>query len=181
MKNNDTFELVLTGLLTALIMTATMLIRIPMPFTQGYVHMGDTVIYLAVLAVGKRRGAFAAGTGSAMVDLLSGYAHYVPWTFVIKFLMAFVMGSALEHLKKKGSCKAGGHRSILELASMALAGITMTVGYYIAASIMQGNLFTPLLSVPGNIGQFAVGMLIAEILVSALVKTPVRKYLVNYS
>lgn len=181
MRKTKTFELVLTGLLTALILTGTMMIRIPVSFTNGYVHLGDAFIYLAVLAVGKKKGAFAAGCGSALADLLSGYAHYVPWTFVIKALMAFVMGVVIDYMKKRGTYKAGGHRSLPELFAMAVAGLEMTAGYYIAASVMHANWFTPLLSVPGNIGQFVVGMLLAEAAVSVLVRTPVSKYLVNYS
>lgn len=181
MRNTKTFELVLTGLLTALILTATMMIRIPVSFTNGYVHLGDTMIYLAVLAIGKKKGAFAAGTGSALADLLSGYAHYVPWTFVIKALMAFIMGAVIDSMKKRGTYSVEGRRSLPELIAMTLAGLEMTAGYYLAASIMHGNWITPLLSVPGNLCQFAVGMVLAEIAATALVKTPVRKYLVCYS
>lgn len=180
-NNNRAFELVLTGMLTALILAATIIIRIPVSSTNGYVHLGDTVIYLTVLAVGRKKGAFATGTGSALADLLSGYAHYVPWTFVIKALMAFVMGTVIDHMKKSGTYRLGGRRSLQELFAMSLAGLEMTVGYYIAASIMYANWVTPLLSVPGNIAQFVIGMLLAEAAASVLVKTPVRKYLVSYS
>ena len=176
MENNRTFDLVLTGLFTALVMVTTMIIRIPMPLTNGYVHLGDTTIYLAVLILGKKRGSIAAGTGSALADLFSGYAHYVPWTFVIKSLMALVMGLALDNMKKRGMYKEHARLRPAELIAMTLAGLEMTVGYYIAASIMHGNWVTPLMSVPGNIIQFTVGMLVAWFLAGALYGTPVGKY-----
>lgn len=181
MKNTKTFGVVLTGLMTALVLTMTMMIRIPVSVTNGYVHLGDTMIFLAVLAVGKKKGAFAAGVGSALSDLLSGYAHYALWTFFIKALMAFVMGAVIDHMKKRGTYSVFGRRSIPEILAMTLAGFEMTVGYYIAAAFMYGSWITPLLSVPENICQFAIGMILAEAAASALVKTPVRKYLVSYS
>lgn len=194
-----TNRIVMTGIMTSLIMVATMIIRIHIPFTQGYVHLGDAVIFLAVLVLGKKYGTFAAGVGSALADLLSGYAYYAPWTFAVKALMAFVVGAALEHYEKKlhqenaGANPAGnndkegsdnhspwlnskGRLPLLELLAMFFGGVEMTVGYYISASLMQGNWYTPLFSIPGNIAQFIVGMVIAIALATALYKTPARKY-----
>lgn len=59
---------------------------------------------------------------------------------------------------------------------MILAGMEMAAGYYVVESIMYGNLMTPLASLPWNIGQFVVGMVIAGLIASALYKTPARKY-----
>ena len=78
-----TNKLVLTALMVCLVLLATYIIKIPSPFTQGYVHLGDTMIFLSVLLLGKKGGAAAAGLGSALADLLGGYAAYAPWTFLI--------------------------------------------------------------------------------------------------
>ena len=102
MKDEKVYNVVLTGIMMCLVMVATMTIRIPVPFTQGYVHLGDTMIFLAVLVLGKRNATLAAGFGSGLADLLSGYAYYAPWTLAVKALMAFVVGAALEHMEKKG-------------------------------------------------------------------------------
>ena len=188
MDDNRINKIILTGIMTSLIMVATMVIRIHVPFTQGYVHLGDAVIFIAVLVLGKKYGTFAGGAGSALADFFSGYAYYAPWTFVVKALMAFVVGAAMEHLEKKNHEAAkNGEESkpwlnaqkkipLIELIAMAFGGIEMTVGYYIAASLMQGNWYTPLFSVPGNIAQFIVGMILATALAAALYKTPARKY-----
>ncbi len=175
-SDNRTNKIVLTGITMALIMVSTMMIRIPVPFTQGYVHLGDAIIFLGVLVLGRNYGAIAAGLGSALADLLSGYAYYAPWTFVVKALMAFVVGLALEHMEKKGQKVGDGRIRASEVIAMAFGGIEMCVGYYIAASLMHGNWYTPLFSIPGNIGQFIVGMILAIILASALYKTPAKKF-----
>ena len=94
-------------------------------------------------------------------------------------MMAFVVGAALEHQEKKGRLEDRGFRATgLELLAMFFGGVEMTVGYYISASLMHGNWITPLGSVPGNIGQFIVGMILAAILARAIYKTPAKKYFV---
>lgn len=186
--NDKTTKTVMAGIMTCLVLLATFIIKVPVPFTQGYVHLGDAAIFLAVLILGRGYGTFAAGVGSALADLLGGYSYYAPWTFVVKSLMAFVVGTALEHMEKKyrGEKKESGERlpwlsrnnklPLIEIIAMTFGGIEMTVGYYISASLMHGNWFTPLLSVPGNIAQFVVGIILAMILAAALYKTPVKKY-----
>ena len=91
---------VMTGLMMGLILVATSLFKVPVPLSQGYVHLGDGMIFLAVLLLGKRNGALAAGLGSALGDLLGGFALWVPFTFVIKFLMAYLMGVVIDLLEK---------------------------------------------------------------------------------
>ena len=54
-------NMVMMGLMTCLVIVATMFIKIPIPMTQGYVHLGDSMIFLAVLILGKKSGSLAAG------------------------------------------------------------------------------------------------------------------------
>ena len=41
-----TNRLVFTSLMTCLVLLGTLLFRIPVPMTQGYVHLGDAMIYI---------------------------------------------------------------------------------------------------------------------------------------
>ncbi len=91
-----TNKIILTGVMMAIIAVATMIIAIPVPFTNGYIHLGDSMIFLAVLILGWRYGAIAAGVGSALADLFLGYVHWAPWTFIIKGTMALLMGFIIE-------------------------------------------------------------------------------------
>jgi len=52
-RSEKTSKLVLTALMMCLVLLATIAIRIPAPFTQGYVHLGDTMIFISVLLLGK--------------------------------------------------------------------------------------------------------------------------------
>ncbi|WP_051188553.1 ECF transporter S component [Proteocatella sphenisci] len=106
-SNNKTSLLVLTGLMTALVTIATMFLMVPVPFTGGYIHLGDSMIFISVLLLGWKRGGFAAGVGSMMADLFAGYANWAPWTLVIKLVMAIIMGLCIELARKNKRNLAG--------------------------------------------------------------------------
>jgi len=61
------------------------------------------MIYLSVIILGPFFGAFAAGVGSMLADLLSGYAQYAVPTLIIKSIMALIMGLILSDRKRKAS------------------------------------------------------------------------------
>ena len=177
---SQVYELVLTGLMAALVMAATSFFRIPVPATNGYVHLGDAMIFLSVMILGRRNGTIAGATGSALADLLGGYAHWVPWTFAIKGLMAFAFGTLLilMYSRRKetdiaDSTKAKDDASLISIGTviaMALSSLIMIAGYFIAQRIIYGNIAAPLAALPGNIAQAAAGVLIASIVSAALKK-----------
>lgn len=176
MKNTGrAANVVMTALMMAIIMVAIMFVKMPIPFTQGYVHFGDAMIFLAVLVLGWKNGAVAAAFGAALGDILGGFPAWAPWTFAIKGLMAVIMGLFIAAtIKKQPKAIAG--VPIMELLGMIIAGIFMVIGYYIAEGVMYGNWVSPALGVPWNIGQFVVGMILAGILAGALYKTPAKRY-----
>lgn len=95
-----TKTLTMTGLMTAAVTVATIAIMIPVPNTGGYIHAGDSMIFLSVLVLGWKYGAMASGLGSFLADIISGYAQWAPSTLVIKTLMAVLMGLAIEKAMK---------------------------------------------------------------------------------
>lgn len=175
MKTNNTFKIVLTALMMCLIMVSILFIRIPIPFTQGYVHPGDAMIFLAVLILGWKYGAIAAAFGGMLGDVIGGFAAWAPWTFGIKGIMAIILGVVINAAFNKGVTSKKGV-FIAELIGMVLAGIFMVVGYYAAEGIMYGNWAVAALGIPWNIGQFAAGMALALLISEALCKTPAKSY-----
>ena len=177
-----TNTIVMTAMMICLVLLTTYIFKIPTPF-QGYVHLGDTMIFLSVLIIGKKNGAVAAAFGSALSDVMGGYMIYAPWTFVIKGLMAFVMGAFIEAMIRRNAHRAEGHHvakiagvPLMEIIGMFIAGLVMVFGYGIADAVIAGNVMTGILSMPANCGQFIAGMVIASILSAALYKTPARRY-----
>ena len=161
-RNNSAYGLVITSLMICLVLLGTVLFRIPVPMTQGYVHLGDAMIYISVILLGKKQGAVAAALGSSLGDILGGYAFWAPWTFFIKLAMAFIAGSLIE----AASCGAHYHQSsgshVFRLASaMGAGGIVMCSGYLAAERIMYGSWGLAALGLPWNIGQFVTGIAVA--------------------
>lgn len=158
-----THRLVYTSLMICLILLGTIVFRIPVPMTQGYVHLGDAMVFLGVMLLGRKQGAAAAALGSALADVLGGYAFWAPWTLAIKFAMAFVTGSIIERASQgqhyhKSSGAAG---TVTMIASMAAGGLVMCAGYLAAERIMYGSWALAAISLPWNIGQFTVGIAVS--------------------
>lgn len=168
----ETNKIILTGLMMAMITIVTMILPIPIPFTTGYIHLGDTVIFLSVLLLGWKYGAVAAGLGSALADLLIGFAIWAPWTLVIKGGMGLIMGLFIARAMKNQVKKHALGLSLYSAIGMILAGLFMVAGYYIAESIIYNNYIAALLGIPWNIGQFVVGLVLASLISTALYKTP---------
>lgn len=181
--------MVMTALMMGLILAATSLFKIPVPMTQGYVHLGDAMIFLSVLLLGKKYGAAAAGLGSALGDILGGYAYFAPWTFLIKFLMAFVCGLVIEraYSRKEKKYRLAAERNPeealpkiritgAEVLGIVLGGLVMTAGYFLVEVPMYGHWGTALAEVPWNIAQFAVGGVVATAIAAPLSKTSARQY-----
>ena len=118
-----------TAMLAALAMVLTMVPQIPTG-TGGYVHFGDSVIYLAAMLLGPAGGAVVGAVGHSLADLLFGHAIFILPTFVIKGLMGFVIGKLIypaENLNKRRFICAG----LSEL-------VIVTLGYFVAEIPLYG-------------------------------------------
>ena len=89
MDNNKTRKIVLAAMFAALCCVATMIIKIPSPL-KGYLNLGDCIVLLSGFMLSPVYGFLAAGFGSALADIFSGYIVYAPATFIIKGVMALV-------------------------------------------------------------------------------------------
>ena len=70
--NGKTKQIVTAALFAALTCVATMVIKIPSPM-DGYLNLGDCVVLAAGWMLAPGYGFAAAGLGSALADLFSGY------------------------------------------------------------------------------------------------------------
>ena len=155
-------RLVYTALFTALTTVATLVIQVPSPMS-GYVNLGDAMVLLSAWILGPVYGTAAAGIGSMLADLLSGYAYYAPGTLVIKCLMAFVAAQVFLVLKDKVK---GKHFD--KVVSGLLAEIIMVVGYFGYAGLILGNGLSAALSIPGNLVQGGFGIVVSTVVYLAL-------------
>ena len=75
MTQKTTLKTVVTALFAALICLATMLVQIPIPATGGYANLGDGVLLIASAVLPLPHAVLAAGVGSMLADLLTGYVN----------------------------------------------------------------------------------------------------------
>lgn len=64
--------------------------QIPIPATQGYVNIGDSIVLISAIFFGPQVGFVAGGLGSGLADLLSGYPQWAIATFIIKGIEGLV-------------------------------------------------------------------------------------------
>ena len=155
-------KLVQAALFAALCTIMTMVIQIPSPM-QGYVNLGDCAVLLSAWVLGPWYGGAAAGIGSMLADLLSGYAYYAPGTLVIKLTMAAAAGFLFQTIRRHT------RRPLLAQGISGIAAETiMVLGYFGYACLWLGNGLTAAASVPGNMVQGIFGLAAAGGLYSLL-------------
>ena len=154
----STRKIVMAALLCSLCCVATMVIKIPIPGGYGYANLGDCVVIVAGFMLSPLYGFIAAGLGSALADVFSGYVVYIPVTFLIKGTMALICHFGFKLFNKK-QIKKTVSRVICALA----AEILMVAGYYLFEGFLYG--FIPSLSsVPLNALQGLLGIVLGVIL-----------------
>ena len=166
--SSRTRSLALTGVLCAFVCAATMVIQIPSP-THGYVNLGDAMVLLSAMLLGPWYGAAAAGIGSALADLISGYAIYIPATLLLKALAAVLQG-LLFRLRPKST------------QAIVLSGFTAEIpiilGYWLYEALLLHSLKAAALGIPGNLVQAIAGIAVSAVILTLLRKIPaVRKAL----
>ncbi|HHV81978.1 MAG TPA: ECF transporter S component [bacterium] len=145
------------GIGSAIVCAGTMIIQIPIPQTRGYINLGDALVLTIAMLFGSKIGGLAGGLGSALADILLGYAHWAPFTFAIKGIEGLIAGSL--------AYKA--QNTIVRVLSLILAGLEMVAGYFITETFMYG-VGPAVVELPGNCFQAGGGVLISMLLFLAI-------------
>lgn len=168
-----TKKIVLAGVMAALVTVGTMLIQIPTGIS-GYVHLGDSIIYFAGIALGPVLGGLASGIGSMFADIFSGYALYAIPTLIIKGLDGFIIGFLYSKLSKEEF--SINRKLVIYVLSFAAGTIFMVSGYFIFETFMYGIEGSVVAIVP-NMFQGIVGGAISIPLFLVYVKRNLSKVL----
>jgi len=136
-----TFLIILLAGATAAL---TIVVRIPIPGTGGYLNFGDVAVIFCGLFLGKKWGALAGGIGSALADIIGGFFIFAPITLLAKGLEGFLAGII--------------GKTRMTIVLLPLAGFTMLTVYFIAELFLPGmGLGAALSEVPFNVIQAVVG------------------------
>lgn len=168
MREIKIHTMVKTALMMALVYVFTTTFKVPTPLTGGYTHLGDCMIFLAVLLLGRKNGTLAAGFGAALADLLGGYVIYVVPTLIIKSIMAFTMGTFVEKLMPKNKFNW--------LIGAICGGLLQVLGYAVFEAFIYG-IGSAVATVPANLGQTFTGLIMAAVIIFALSKARVLERL----
>ncbi len=159
MKDQTMRQLTKTAMMAAIIFVCTYTFKIPIAITGGYTHLGDCAIFIGVMLLGRKHGTAAAALGAAMSDLLGGFWLWVVPTFLIKGIMAFIMGTIVEKVlpDKKGNWLIG-----------AIAGgIWQIIGYTLTKIVLLSPQ-AAFATVPTVSAQTVAGIIIASVVIVVL-------------
>lgn len=173
MKKTNLKTITLAAVFAALIAAATAFIKVPTGFNEGYIHFGDSIVYLAGCLLGPF-AALAAAIGGALADILAGAAAWALPTAIIKTCnsLPFIIATYY-YVKKKNSNKIIHVSTIL---MTIVSGLITVGGYFLAGGLMYGF--------AGAVGEIlfnviqAVGSAVVFVIIgSALDAAKIQKYL----
>ena len=168
MKFQKTHRIAMAGAFAALTCVATMFLSIRSPL-GGYFNMGDTLVLLSVLLLGKKWGAVSGALGAALADVFLAYFLYAPATLVIKALTALTCVLIWELLRKKNY--------VVLLIACILGELLMAGGYFLFELFLYdwGGCWQNLIFV--NLPQAAINAVTASILFFLLQKSKLTEYI----
>ena len=108
MKKLNIRQVAFVGIMAALVYVTSAYLQINIPIAIGStrLHMGNVMCLLSGLLLGPFQGGLAAGIGSMFFDLTNPlYIASAPFTFVFKFLMAWVCGIIAHNCGKEAHWK----------------------------------------------------------------------------
>jgi len=129
---------------------------------NGYVHLGDTLVFLCGSLLPAPYAMAAAAIGGGLADLLTGYAVWAPASFLIKGASALCFSAR----RQKILC-------LRNVTAIFPAALLCVGGYYLwAALVISGNFAAPVAELLPNLIQSAVSGLLYVGLASVFDRVP---------
>lgn len=177
MKNKHsahTLHIVIAAMFAAMIAVTTAFVQIKTP-TGGYVHLGDSMIYLTASFLPLPYAVAAAAVGGGIADLLV-YPETIIYTVIIKALNAVFFSSKSDKLLTK-------RNALMTIPS----GLVTVIGYslsklirmLIAGDSFQSAVANALWKMPENAIQATASALIFLLVAVAFDKADIKKRMLN--
>lgn len=143
-KKSQITYLALTGIFAALITVMTAYVfHIPVGVNGGYIHFGDSLIYIAATILPTPYAFVAAAIGGGMADLLTA-PMWVPATVIIKMLITIPFTN-----------KSGKIVTPRNIIATVIAYIISGFGYFLAEYLLVGTWAVFLVSMSQSLIQSA--------------------------
>ncbi|MDD6275829.1 MAG: TIGR04002 family protein [Clostridia bacterium] len=125
-KNNEKTllrQIILASLFAAMTFALTYFVKIPSH--NGYIHLGDAMIYIAACLLPTPLAMLSAGIGGMLSDAIGGYTMYILPTLIIKALLVPSFTSKKDKILNVRNCVA-----------VAIGSAITVIGYYIAEVVI---------------------------------------------
>ena len=139
-------------------------LHIPIGANGGYIHLGDTFIYLAASLLPLPYAAAAGALGGGLADLLSGAPAWILPTMIIKPLSVLCFSS-----------KGSGLIIRRNLFALPAAGLVSTLGYFLAETAFTRSWQAALLVQWGNLLQWGGSVVLYLLVAAALDRLDAKK------
>lgn len=155
--------LTMAGIMAALITLMTAYVcHVPVGVNGGYIHFGDSLIYLAAVLLPRPYGLAAAAIGGGLADLLTA-PMWAPATVIIKMLIALPFSN-----------KPGRIVTFHNITASILAYFISGIGYFLAQYLIFGTWAVFLVSMGESLIQSAGSAVLFIILGLALDKAHIK-------
>ncbi|MFY0802608.1 ECF transporter S component [Peribacillus frigoritolerans] len=170
-SSQKTMDLINTAMLIALVFLSTFFLNIKLPIAAngGLVHLGTAMLFIASILFGPKKAALAGAIGMGLFDIVGGWTLWAPITIVARGLQGYIVGKIAWSKGRNGTSIA--FNVIATIVSIPF----MIAVYYIGEGILYGNWIAPLASIPGDLVQNILGIIVAVPVCVALKKVPYFK------
>jgi len=139
----------IAAIMIAVTAVFTLLVRIPIPATQGYVNFSDVATYFSAFAFGPVIGFVAGGIGAGLADVIGGYAQ-----FAILSLLAHGLQGVVAGLLGRGKSLPG------LIVAWAAGTVTMVGVYLLGEGLVLTGWGPAIAEAPFNLLQNVAGGLV---------------------
>jgi uncharacterized membrane protein len=87
-----TLQIAAAAIMAAVVTVFTAVIQVPNPSSGGYFNLSDVAIIFAAIAFGPWVGLAAGGIGTAIADVMLGYATFAPISFIAHGVEGLIAG-----------------------------------------------------------------------------------------
>ena len=151
MKRLQARTVAVAGVMIALVTVFTLVVRVPIAPTRGYINFSDVGVYFSAFTFGPWIGFLAGGVGTGLADAIGGYPQWTFISLVIHGLQGFLAGWLFRRASRVSVPWM--------VIAWAVGTVVMVGGYYVAEVILYG-VGPAAVEAPGNLIQNVVGGLI---------------------
>ena len=166
-SRNSMNKMVFTALLTALTVLFTLILKIPVG-PDCYIHLGQPIVFLAVMALPRKYACFAGAVGTSLADILGGYAFWAPWTFVVQLTVVLVFGFFIDRARNSNGTHMILRIPVSEFIGYIVTIVIGTIAFFFAEYMLFGNIIEAATCVPFRLLLLSSGAIIAAVAFKSL-------------